>query len=333
MPPTPYEIVGPFLPPRWMRSGRVQTGLAGLKFRRTKRSPMQDVSRTVLLKAGTGADGLPVTLQGHYSPHPEPQGLVIFYHGWEGSQDSTYVQTTARRLFDKGMSVFRMVYRDHGDTHHLNEGIFLAPHFHEVLEATRQAAKLAEGLPVYIVGYSLGGNYALRAAARHGQEAIKGLAHVFAISPVVDPLDAAPLVDKYPLIRRYFLKKWTGSLAKKQVAFPERYDFGEMLKKRSVMELTDWVLPTFTHFPDRAAYFNGYKIKTDMLADVRIPVTIITARDDPIIPPQHVDSLELSDEVELIVTDHGGHNGFFDSLTGPAWYERYIWERLGLAHG
>jgi len=291
---------------------------------------MHRASVAKIIDAGTGADGNPVRLLGHYSRHPKERGLVILFHGWEGSEQSTYVQTTANRLYDRGLSVFRMVYRDHGESHHLNEGIFLAPHFAEVLEATRQAAKLAKELPVYIVGFSLGGNYALRVAARHEQEAIKGLAHVFAISPVIDPLDGAPLVDKFPLIRRYFHRKWTGSLARKQEAFPHLYDFSGMLKTRSILELTDYVLPRYTQFPDRASYFNAYRIKQDALADTRLPVSIITARDDPIIPPSHVEALDVSEAVELIMLDHGGHNGFFDSLRGPAWYERYIWNRLGL---
>lgn len=331
VPPTPYAIAGPFDPPWWMRGGRVQTALAGLKFRRTARSPMQEAAREVLLDAGTGADGHPVRLKGYHSPHPAPKGLAIFFHGWEGSQDSTYVQTTARRLFARGLSVFRLVYRDHGDTHDLNPGLFFAPHFAEVLEATRQAAKLAQGLPVYVIGFSLGGNYALRVAARHEQEGVRGLSHVFAISPVVDPLEAAPLVDEFPLIRRYFLKKWTRSLAAKEAAFPDAYDFGDALRTRRVMELTDWILPRYSQWPDRRGYFNGYKIGRDMLRDVRTPTTLITAEDDPIIPPDHARALELSDAVTLIVTRTGGHNGFFDSLTGPAWYERYIWATLGLA--
>ena len=147
---------------------------------------------------------------------------------------------------------------------------------------------------------------------------------------MIDPLAAAPLVDEFPLIRRYFLKKWRGSLEAKQRAFPDLYDFGDNLGKSRVMELTDWILPRFSHFPDRAAYFNGYKIGRDMLAHLRTPTTIITARDDPIIPADHVGELDLSPAIDLIVTDHGGHNGFFDSLFGPAWYERYIWARLGL---
>jgi predicted alpha/beta-fold hydrolase len=291
---------------------------------------MQDAAEPMVIAAGTGADGHPVRLMGHYSKHPEARGLAFFFHGWEGSEESTYVQTTARRLYDRGLSVFRMVYRDHGDTHHLNEGMFFAPHFAEVLEATRQAAKLADGLPVYVVGYSLGGNYALRLAARHEQEAVKGLAHVFAISPVIDPLDGAPLVDAFPLIKRYFLKKLRASLSKKQAAFPDLYDFDEVLEKRTVMEMTDWLMPRYSQWDDRAGYFNAYKIGRDMLSNVRTPVTIINAKDDPIIPPGHIHELELSPTVELIETETGGHNGFFDTLLGPAWYERYIWARLGL---
>ena len=54
---------------------------------------------------------------------------------------------------------------------------------------------------------------------------------------MVDPWAAAPLVDVNPLYRRYFLKKWSASLRKKQKAFPHLYDFEDML---GVMD--EWAL-------------------------------------------------------------------------------------------
>ena len=314
-----------------MRSGRVQTALAGLKFlRRTDSSPMQDAAEYVELPAGTGADGHPVRLTGWHSPHPDPKGLAILFHGWEGSHNSTYIQTTARGLYERGLSVFRLVYRDHGDTHHLNPGLFFAPHFAEVLEATRQAARLVENLPVYVIGFSLGGNYALRLAARHEEEAVRGLAHVFAISPVVDPLRAAPLIDRHPMIRRYFVNKMRDTYTKKEAAFPELYSFREGLQDRTVMGISDYVIPRHSQWADRESYFRAYTIRQDRLSGITTPTTIITAKDDPIIPWRHATELELSDAVDLIVLENGGHNGFFDTLKGPAWYERFIWNTLGL---
>ena len=70
-----------------------------------------------------------VRLKGSYSPHPENKALVIFLHGWEGSQDSTYVVACGRHMYHQGASVFRLNYRDHGDSHDLNEGLFYSTLF------------------------------------------------------------------------------------------------------------------------------------------------------------------------------------------------------------
>jgi len=76
--------------------------------------------------------------------------------GWEGSQDSTYVISHARFLFDMGVSIFRLNYRDHGPTHHLNEGAFNSTLFNEIFDAVRQISEGAS-VPAYLIGFSLGG--------------------------------------------------------------------------------------------------------------------------------------------------------------------------------
>jgi len=50
----------------------------------------------------------------------------------------------------------------------------------------------------------------------------------------------------------------------------------------------------------------------------------VTARDDGIIPVDDIMSLTLNENARRIIHDHGGHNGFFQSLTGPTWYDDYI---------
>ena len=142
--------VRPFRPPVLMRDQMVQTILASLKYRKKGTNPMVEAGRDIILDCDDG-----VRLKGSYSPHPANKALVIFLHGWEGSQDSTYVVAAGRRLYERGASVFRLNYRDHGDTHELNEGLFYSTLFNEVFEAVKQAAKKADGAPVYIVGLSL----------------------------------------------------------------------------------------------------------------------------------------------------------------------------------
>ena len=313
------EGVSPFEPPRWMRHHMVQTILASLKFRKSGRCPMLDAAEDMILNCEDG-----VRLKGSFSPHPENKALVIFLHGWEGSQESTYVVSGGRQVYARGASVFRLNYRDHGGSHDLNEGLFYSTLFNEVFDAVKQAANLANGAPVYIVGFSLGGNFALRIARSLRDLTISELKHIFAISPVVDPWGAAPLVDQNYLFRRYFLKKWTKSLRIKQSLFPDLYDFSEILSYKKVLDITQKLLPEYSEYPDMESYFNAYRVDPHDLAHCPVPISIITAADDGMIPVADILKLALNVNAKRIIHAHGGHNGFFQSLKGPTWYDDYI---------
>jgi len=218
-----------------------QTILASQKFRKSGVHAMENCAQEQLLTCDDGEGGSAV-LMGQYSKAENARGIMILLHGWEGSQDSTYVMSHARFLFDRGMSIFRLNYRDHGPTHHLNEGIFNSTLFSEVFDAVRQIAE-RERVPASVIGFSLGGNFALRIARHLKAAPIANLSHIFSVSPVIDPVPAAPMVDVNPLIRRYFVKKWTTSLAKKQACFPHLYDFGDLKPFKTVGALSAEFLP------------------------------------------------------------------------------------------
>lgn len=308
-----------FDPPFWLRPGIIQTALASQSFRKRGPNPMLDAAEDVILDCEDG-----VRLKGSHSRNPDNRALFIFLHGWEGSQDSTYVVSCGRYMYQRGASVFRLNYRDHGGSHDLNKGLFFSTRFNEVYNAVQQAARLSEGAPVYIVGFSLGGNFALRIARSLRDLTIDRLQRIYAISPVVDPWGAAPLVDANPLYRRYFLKKMKTSLARKQSLFPDRYDFNDMLRERRVLGITEKLLPAYSKYARMEDYFNAYRVDPSDLARIPVPVDIITARDDGMIPERDVQRLTLSPGSRMIIHDHGGHNGFFQSLLGPTWYDEHI---------
>lgn len=322
-PPSPADEIAPFHPPWWMRAGLIQTFLASLKIRKRGPNPMLDAAEDRVLDCEDG-----VRLKGSYSRHPDNRALMILLHGWEGSQDSTYIVSHGRHMFERGASVFRLNYRDHGDTHELNEGLFFSTHFNEVFNAVRQAARLSDGAPVYIVGFSLGGNFALRIARSLRDLSIPNLKRIFSISPVVDPWGAAPLVDANPLYRRYFRKKWSASLRKKQALYPDQYDFTEILKSRRVLGITNQVLPLYSDFQRMEDYFNAYRVDPDDLRRCPVPIEIITAADDGMIPQQDIRRLRLGAGSRAIILDQGGHNGFFQTLFGPTWYDEHIAKRV-----
>ena len=254
------------------------------------------------------------------------KGLIILLHGWEGSVDSVYIRRTAIHLFRHGYAVFRLNYRDHGDSHHLNEGLFYASATDEIFRAVKVALQFHKELPAYIVGFSLGGNFALRVALRLTSEPKENLNHIICISPVLDPCKATDRIDAIGYIRSYFLNKWRRSLLKKEALYPDRYHFSAMLNHGTIRSLTDVLLAKYSDFTSTQEYFDRYTLLGGALNPIDIDTTIITAADDPIIPVEDFYRLEINDQTALVIHSHGGHNGFICDLSMRSWYEQYIVE-------
>lgn len=311
-----------FTPPFYLRSTFAQTLLAS-RIPSRGHNLMLESAREVTLNPV--AD---IRLQGFYSPQTAgvAKGLVVLLHGWEGSVNSAYMLRTGRFLYEQGFAVFRLNYRDHGETHHLNHGLFYAVLLDEVFGAVRQLAQDAGDLPVFLAGFSMGGNFALRIARRHTETPLPNLKHIFSISPALDPEKSTQAIDAYPLLRKYFRKKWSRSLLKKQALFPELYNFNDVLKLETIMEMTEVMVQRYSDYPSSADYFSHYAVLGDALANITIPVTIVTAQDDPIIPVADFYDLKLPASAELIVHRYGGHNGFLETLSGKAWYQQKMLE-------
>ena len=314
-----------FLPPVCLRGVYTQTILASARVRALGTNPMCEASQEMILDGGDG-----VRLQGFFSPqvHGESKGLVILLHGWEGSSSSTYILHTGRLLYNHGYDVFRLNLRDHGETHHMNEGMFYGTLLDEVFASVKQASKLSDGKGVFLAGFSLGGNFVLRIARRASDEPINNLRGVMAVSPALDPGKATDEIDGNPLLRWYFMKKWRRSLNIKQKLYPRLYDFSDIVSLHSTRIMTDVLVARYGTYRDSDEYFNGYTLGADSLKDVRVPLTIVISRDDPVIPIDDFYRLQLSDTTDLVVHDYGGHNGFIYGAFSSTWYERRMMELL-----
>ncbi len=303
----------------------VQSILASLKLRAWGKKSLLRYEKKVILSIDADTKLLGFhTLQRNSCS----QGLVILLHGWEGSSHSTYILSCGDFLYQNGYDVFRLNFRDHGDSHHLNPGLFYATLLDEVCIGVQRAAGLCREVPVILVGFSLGGNFAIRIAAQFALQGLDILSRVVSISPVLNPDTATDKIDANPLILSYFKKKWCRSLIRKQSLYPDRYDFSMLLKMHSLREMTAHLLSAYTHYSGTHEYFKAYGIPSDLIQNIELPMSIVTAADDPIIPSDDFHNLVPGKQTSIVMHRHGGHNGFIDGLFKPAWYDRYILELI-----
>ncbi len=296
--------------PRGLRSARLQTILASSKIRVPDRPDLIKRETEHIIETPEG-----VRLQGFFSSHHDSPGqapLVILFHGWEGSVRSAYIQSTGNRLFEEGFDVFRLHLRDHGDTHHLNEKPFRSDRIREVADTVRHLSDLVEPADVFLLGFSLGGNFALRAALATGQHPIRNLRHVAAVCPLMDPERSTRIIDGIPWLRHYFLKKWFRGLRKKEQAFPEIYDFSPVYEMADCLAITEWLIQRYSPYPNAAEYFKTYTITGNTFANLNVPATILTAADDPVIPVDDFQQINPGERLRVIIAKHGGHCGFIN---------------------
>ena len=320
-----------FRPRRWLRNPHVQSMLAssGVRryFFRHRGALVENGATEHVLDCGDG-----VRLQGFHTRQtvlPQPRALVVLLHGWEGSVQSTYVRGTGARLLAEGCDLFRLNFRDHGDTQHLNREIFHSCRIEEVVGALVAIAAAFPQRPLILGGYSLGGNFALRAALRARKAGVE-LAWVFAVCPPISPSVAMRAIEASPVYSYYFLRKWRSSLKRKQALFPQVPLFAASELRGSLRELTQSLVSRHTDFGTVENYFNGYSIAGDALAALDVPATILTAADDPIIPVADFHALKLSASTERVIVPHGGHCGFIADASLRSWAEDFLVGRMNV---
>jgi predicted alpha/beta-fold hydrolase len=320
--------------PWWLRSGHVQTMLGSSPWRR--RRGAQALADGGAVTAAPVIDGGPgVRLQGLHSvvPGVEPRGLALLLHGWEGSAESSYMRQTAARFLQRGFATFRLDFRDHGDSHHLNEALFHSNRIDEVVLAALDVARrfwpgAAPARPLVAAGYSLGGNFALRLALR-ALDAGLPLSAVAAVCPVLDPKATMANMERgWRVYLHYFERKWRRSLVRKRALFPRVHDFDDRTLHLGMRELTEWLVVRHTDFGSLDAYFDGYSIAGDRLAALRVPAHILMAEDDPVIPFEHFRALQLPPSASLEVSKQGGHCGFLRGLGLDGYAEDWVASRL-----
>ncbi|MDO9558153.1 MAG: alpha/beta fold hydrolase [Syntrophales bacterium] len=311
-----------FCPNLLSRNRHLQSIIATTRVRNNGSNAMLRAAQQMIIDGGAG-----VRLLGYHSPQTEQpaKALVILIHGWEGSSESAYIQSSGKYLFERGYDVFRLNLRDHGESHHLNEGLFHGALIDETLEAVSNICRFADNMPVYLMGFSLGGNFGLRIALRQSRHRIENLRHVFAISPPLDPYKATRCIDaSLPFYRLYFLRKWKRSLRKKQALYPHRYDFNGIMNLRTCLGLTEAVMRWYPEYTDCRDYFKGYTLLNDAFHDLSMPVTVVTAEDDPFIPVDDFRRLERNPHLRLLIQRYGGHCGFLELFPYSCWYDRLL---------
>jgi uncharacterized protein len=254
---------------------------------------------------------------------------VIIVHGLEGSVESQYVIGTGSKAWTAGMSVIRMNMRNCGDTEMLTPTLY-----HSGLSADLGAVAKAlieeEGLQqISIVGFSMGGNLALKLAGEWSDHAPMQVKAFATVSPAMDLAASADALHSWRnwLYERRFLRGLRKRYQRKAMLFPDMYDLAHLRRFASIREFDHEITARYEGFAGADDYYHR-AAAARVLEHIRVPTLVLHADDDPFIRIQTETRAKLIDNpaIHFIETPHGGHCAFLASPNGydGRWAERVL---------
>jgi predicted alpha/beta-fold hydrolase len=253
--------------------------------------------------------------------------LVLLLHGLTGSIESKYARGLMRCVQARGWRAVLMHFRGaSGEPNRLPRGY----HSGETTDVDYIARLLharEPQTPLAAVGYSLGGNVLLKWLGEQGSNL--PLRTAVAISVPFDLRLCAEAI-RQGFSRVYMnrlLRLMRAGVQQKFQRIEAPFPLPRLHRLRDFFEYDDAITAPLHGFAGVDDYYNRCSSRP-FLRHIRIPTLILHARDDPFMSPQVVPHAhELSEQVRLELSEHGGHVGFVsaDARGRPVfWLEQRI---------
>jgi uncharacterized protein len=262
--------------------------------------------------------GVRIVAHCHQAPEVRSTDTVLIIHGLEGSSTSPYVVRMAAGALRAGFQVVRMNVRNCGGTEHLGPTLY-----HSGLTTDlRSVAEQLGQVPLYIVGFSMGGNMALKLAGEWGARFPTHVMAVCAVSPPVD-LGACALRIAEPRNHVYelrFLRHLRQTLTRKKAAMAVEYSLEPFSRIRTLIDFDNvYTAPAFG-FTDAFDYY-AHASSNCHLRNIRLPALVIQAQDDPFIPFAIFDNVAFRENPSLFLLTprFGGHVAFLSRKQPRFW--------------
>jgi predicted alpha/beta-fold hydrolase len=256
-----------------------------------------------------------------HQPEGRTRAQIVFLHGLEGCADAGYIQSFCQEALVRGFGVHRLNLRSCGGTEELCETMYhsgLTSDTRVILERIRDLF----GDPVFLVGFSLGGNVALKLAGELGATDL--LAGVCAISTPIDLAACVRKLDKRSnrLYARRFLDRLQERVKRKSKLAPHLYDAQGVDEVKTIWEFDDRFTAPLFGFGTAANYY-ATQSASIYLEAIRVATLLICAKDDPLVPFEvyrHA-AIQTNSALTLIAPEHGGHLGFLSRRKPRFWVD------------
>ena len=250
----------------------------------------------------------------HWQPTPRKAPTLLVLHGLEGSSRAHYMLGIADKGGAVGFNVVLLNQRNCGDTEHLSHGLYHSGLSDDPAAVIRELIEL-DGLPsISVIGYSLGGNVALRLGGAYGADHPSELRSISAVSPTMDLARCVRALERSQnaIYEWNFVRNLKRRMQRKARMRPGRFDLSSLADVRTVRGFDEAFTAPHHGFRDADDYYHRAS-SLRVIDRVRVPVLILSAEDDPFVPAdqfRHA-AIHANAMVTTRITRFGGHCGFF----------------------
>lgn len=258
--------------------------------------------------------------------------LLLLLHGLEGNARSHYARGLLGLAQAAGWRAVVLNFRScSGEPNRLPRFYHSGDtgDLHEVVQ--RLAAREGRS-PMVAVGVSLGGNVLLKWLGEQGDavppvlRAAVGISVPFDLEPCARALDRG--FQKW-VYTANFMRSFKDKVRAKVAVHGAFVDLAAVRRARTFAAYDRLVTAPLHGFADEVDYWRRASCRP-YLGRVRRPTLLISALDDPFVPPEALpDPATLPPRMQIELTERGGHVGFIE---GPPWRVTSWAERRAVAY-
>jgi predicted alpha/beta-fold hydrolase len=270
------------------------------------------------------ADGDFVDLDWHQQNHDQKK-LVIITHGLEGDSGRHYVTGMAKKFVAHGWDALGWNCRScsgepnrllrfyhHGDANDLRVVIQYAIDKHGYEN-------------IVLIGFSMGGSLSLRSVGEFPDQVPAAVKKVIGVSVPCDlyaSVKALSAPGNSIYVKR-FLKKLGKKIKEKSIRYPDQISYERYEQIKTFIEFDNRYTAPLHGYKDAIDFYSRASVKP-LLTQIKIPVLLIQALNDPFLSPDCMgyEATEQNPRITLETTAAGGHCGFMLPGSSETYAER-----------
>lgn len=235
--------------------------------------------------------------------------VVLIGHGMGGCSESGYVRRIAAKLYQEGFGVFMMNHRGSGHGIGLCDRLWNGGSSHDLDSVIQFIIDRYPSRKILVMGFSLTGNILLKYLGE-GRPIPANVHSALAVNPPIDLKVASRQISEGPwsdTFNKYYLKLMNQQVEAMVECHPDA--FRPAVQPSTIHEFdVEYTAPAFG-YPDVEAYYEKCSSK-QFLEPIVVPTTILCSQDDPFIPPETFQSARMSQKIDFINPEFGGHMGY-----------------------